>query len=71
MNYTPIDLSANLNCRAITLKYKRNYKLWPENMNFTTKILSINAKFVALISVGFIDFNKTISSTIIYLDTSF
>ena len=40
MSYTPIDLSANLNCRAIALKYKRNDKLWPENMNLTTKILA-------------------------------
>ena len=36
MKYSPIDLSANLNCRAVTLKYKRNYYLWLENMNFTT-----------------------------------
>ena len=35
MNYSPIDLSANLNCRAVTLKHKRNYNLWLENMNFT------------------------------------
>ena len=66
MSYTPIDLSANLNCREMALKYKRNDKLWPENMNLTTKIISQpNFKFVALISMGFIDLNKTISSTII------
>lgn len=32
MNYSPIDLSANLNCRAVALKYKRNYDLSPENI---------------------------------------
>ena len=32
MNYSTIDLSANLNCRAVALKYKRNYNLSPENI---------------------------------------
>ena len=65
MNYSPTDLSANLNCRVVALKYERNYNLSPENIyEFCHKNIT-HVKFVALISMGFIDLNKIISSTII------
>ena len=32
MNYSPTDLSANLNCRVVALQCERNYNLSPENI---------------------------------------
>ena len=52
MNYSPIDLSANLNCRAVTLKYKRNYNLWLENMNFTTTLFMGSYVFLEIQLLG-------------------